>query len=204
MATVAAVAALAAIAIFTVPARSVGWEEVNRAIKSQKWIRASVTYAEGGRGTIWLSPEHGIWAYKNDDRIEFADGLHKVAYDYKTGAKQITKRRLSDEDLHRVSPVDLGAQDVLLSGWLFGEKVVKQHRQEVTEGGQKWIEFQLVFWRGKANRGTLRVDPLSKLPGVAGGRHSRRQTCGGMGVRLSRERAGRHLCTRSAAGSENR
>ncbi len=162
--TVAAVAALAALALFMVPARSVGWEEINRAIKSQKWIRASVSYAEGGRGTIWLSPEHGIWAYKNDDRIEFDDGLHKVAYDYKTGAKQITKRRLSDEDQQRVFPVDFGSKDVLLSGWLFGEKVVEQHRQEVTEGGHKWIEFQLVFWRPVGNGGTLRVDPKTNLP----------------------------------------
>jgi hypothetical protein len=162
--TVAAVAALAALALFMVPARSVGWEEINRAIKSQKWIRASVSYAEGGRGTIWLSPQHGIWAYKNDDRIEFDDGLHKVAYDYKTGAKQITKRRLSDEDQQRVFPVDFGSKDVLLSGWLFGEKVVEQHRQEVTEGGHKWIEFQLVFWRPVGNGGTLRVDPKTNLP----------------------------------------
>jgi hypothetical protein len=163
--TGAVVTLLAMITVFTLPARSVGWEEVNQAIKSQKWIRASVTYLGGQHGTIWLSPERGIWAYKNDDRIEFDDGLHKVAYDYKTGAPKITKRRLSDEDQQRVLPVDFGSQDVLVSGWLFGEKVVEQQRREVTEGGRKWIEFHLVFWRGNANRGTLRVDPKTKLPG---------------------------------------
>jgi hypothetical protein len=164
IATAAVVVALAAFGLLTVPTRSVGWADVNQAIKSQKWIRASVAYRDAGRGTIWLSPERGIWAYKNDDRIEFDDGLHKVGYDYKTGAKQITKRRLSDEDQQRVFPVDFGSKDVLLSGWLFGEKVVEQHRRDVTEGDHKWIEFQLVFYRPVGDRGTLRVDPQTKLP----------------------------------------
>ena len=62
----------------------------------------------------------------------------------------------------RVSPIDFAGKDVLLGGWLFGEKVLEQHRREVTERGQKWIEFDLVFWRG--NRGTLRVDPQTRLP----------------------------------------
>jgi hypothetical protein len=161
--TVAAITALVAIGLVTFPRPSVGWEEVDQAVKSQKWIRASVTYLGGQHATIWLSSARGIWAYKNDDRIEFSDGLQKVTYDYKTGAKQITKRRLSDEDQQRIFPVDFNRQDVLLSGWLFGEKVVEQHRHEVTEGGQKWIEFELVFWRG-GNRGALRVDPKTRLP----------------------------------------
>ncbi len=60
--TGAVVTVLAIVAVFTLPARSVGWEEVNQAIKSQKWIRASVTYLGGQHGTIWLSPERGLWA----------------------------------------------------------------------------------------------------------------------------------------------
>jgi hypothetical protein len=161
-ATVAAMGVMVAFALIAFPRHSVGWEDVNQAVKSQKWIRASVTYLDAQRATIWMSPERGIWAYKNADRIEFTDTPRNVTYDYKTNGGQIVKRRPSDEDQQRLYPIDFARKDVLLSGWLFGEKVLEQHRREVTERGQKWIEFDLVLWRG--NRGTLRVDPQTRLP----------------------------------------
>jgi hypothetical protein len=163
-ATVAAVGAMVAFALIAFPRHSVGWEDVNQAVKSQKWIRASVTYLDGQHATIWMSPERGIWAYKNRDRLEFADARRDVTYDYKTSGGPIVKRRPNDEDRERVSAVNFADKDVPLGGWLFGEKVLSQHRREVAERGrgQKWIEFDLVFWRG--NRGTLRVDPQTRLP----------------------------------------
>jgi hypothetical protein len=161
-ATVAAMGAMVAFALIAFPRHSVGWEDVNQAVKSQKWIRASVTYLDGQQATIWMSPERGIWAYKNPDRLEFADARRDVTYDYKTSGGPVVKRRSNDEDRQRVFPIDFADKDVLLGGWLFGEKVLEQHRREVTERGQKWIEFDLVFWRG--NRGTLRVDPQTRLP----------------------------------------
>jgi hypothetical protein len=159
---VAAIAALVAIALIAFPRHSVGWDEINQAVRAQNWIRASVTYVDGQRGTIWMSPQRGIWAYKNDDRIEFTDGLRKITYDYTTKAGRIIKRRPSDEDRQRVASVDFAREDVLLSGWLFGERVIEQHRRDVVEGGRNWIEFELVFFRG--NRGILRVDPRTRLP----------------------------------------
>ena len=72
-ATVAAMGVMVVFAFIVFPRQSVGWEDVNRAVKSQKWIRASVVYLDNQHATIWMSPERGIWAYKNADRIEFAD-----------------------------------------------------------------------------------------------------------------------------------
>jgi hypothetical protein len=163
-ATVAAMGVMVVFAFIVFPRQSVGWEDVNQAVKSQKWIRASVTYLDNQHATIWMSPERRIWAYKNSDRIEFADARRDVTYDYKTSGGPIVKRRPNDEDHQRVSALDFADKDVVLRGWLFGEKVLSQHRREVIEGGraQKWIEFDLVFWRG--NRGTLRVDPQTRLP----------------------------------------
>ncbi len=92
-----------------------------------------------------MSPQRRIWAFKNNDRIEFTDGLRKITYDYTAKTGRIVKRRPSDEDRQRVAPVDFAREDVLLSGWLFGEKVVEQHRRDVVERGRNWIEFELVF-----------------------------------------------------------
>jgi hypothetical protein len=157
-----AVAALVAVALIAFPRHSVGWDEVNQAVRAQNWIRASVTYVDGKQGTIWMSPQRRIWAYKNDDRLEFTDGLGQITYDYTARTGQIIKRRPSDADRQRIAPLDFARADVLLSGWLFGEEVVEQHRRDVAERGGNWIEFELVFFRGY--RGTLRVDPRTRLP----------------------------------------
>ncbi len=69
--------------------------------------------------------------------------------------------------MHRIfSPRSaLAADDRTIGPWLLGtEKIVRQQRREVSEGGKTWIEFELVLWRGEMNHATLRVDPETRLP----------------------------------------
>ena len=57
----AATSAAALIAMVSGPVSKIAWADVTRAIQSQKWIRGTVTDAQGRRGTMWLSPDHRIW-----------------------------------------------------------------------------------------------------------------------------------------------
>jgi hypothetical protein len=158
--------ALAVLAFFMAPTPSAGWAEVSKAISSKKWIRATTTYLGGQHGTIWLSPARKLWAYKNEERLEFADGRQRAKYTFRFRDKQIVKLPLGEEEAQRIFPLeDLTRGDAVLNPWMFGtEKIIDQKRREVSEGGKTWIEFQLVFWRGEANQGTLRIDPVTKLP----------------------------------------
>ena len=164
--TVATVAGAVLIVLLIVPSPSVGWADVTKAIQSQKWIRGTVTYADGDRGTMWLSPERQILAFKSDRWFQFFDGRERAKYEYRGREKPIVRLPLGEEDAQRVLPVDALSQDKDVIGpWLFGtEKIVDQKRREVTEDGKTWVEFQLVLWRGEANQATLRVDPETRLP----------------------------------------
>lgn len=164
--TVATVAGAVLIALLVVPSPSVGWADVTKAIRSQKWIRGTVTYPDGDPGTMWLSPQRQIWAFKSERWCQFFDGREKAKYEYRGREKSIVRLPLGEEDAQRVLPVDALSQDRDAIGpWLFGtEKIVDQKRREVTEDGKTWVEFQLVLWRGDMNHATLRVDPKTKLP----------------------------------------
>jgi hypothetical protein len=165
-AAIGVVSALAVLAFFMVPTPSAGWAEVSKAISSKKWIRATTTYVGGRHGTIWLSPARKLWAYKNEERLEFTDGRQRAKYTFRFSDKQIVKLPLGEEEAQRIFPLDnLTRGNAVLNPWMFGtEKIIDQKRREVSEGGKTWIEFQLVFWRGVANEGTLRIDPVTKLP----------------------------------------
>jgi hypothetical protein len=151
------VAAACVIALLMMPSSSIGWDDVTKAVKSQQWIRATTTHS-----TTWLSPERQVWAFrKDDDWFIFMDGRQQAKYEYRTSQKQIAKMAMREEDKRLVSPTDYLSHGI----WLFGtEKVVSQTRREVKEDGKKWIEFDLVFWRGDMSLGTLRVDPEARLP----------------------------------------
>lgn len=156
----AAISAACLIAFLLLPSASVGWADVSAAVKSQKWIRATVTWS-GKQSSMWLSPERQVWAFRTDNWFIFSDGRQRAKYEYRTRDKQIAKMPLGEEDERRVLPVDYLSQ----GPWLFGtERVVSQKRREVTEAGKKWIEFEMVFWRGDMKLGTLRVDPETRLP----------------------------------------
>jgi hypothetical protein len=162
LAAAAATVAAACVMVFLLlPSSSVGWEDVTKAVKSRPWIRATPTW-EGAKSTMWLSPQRQIWAFRRADNwFVFADGHQRARYEYRTGGQRIEKTFLGEEGERLVSPVDYVSQGL----WLFGtERVVSQRRREVTEAGKKWIEFDLVFWRGDMSLGTLRVDPKTRLP----------------------------------------
>jgi hypothetical protein len=165
-AAIGIVSALAVLAFLMVPTPSAGWAEVSKAISAKKWIRATTTYVGGQHGTIWLSPARKLWAYKDEERLEFTDGRRQAKYTFRVTDKQIVKSPLGEEEAQRIFPLDdLTRGDAVLNPWMFGtEKIIDQKRREVREGGKTWIEFQLVFWRGEANQGTLRIDPVTKLP----------------------------------------
>ena len=155
------VAAVCVIALLVMPSSSIGWGDVTKAVKSQQWIRATTTW-DGRQSTTWLSPERQVWAFRKDnDWFIFMDGRQQAKYEYRTSQKQVAKMAMREEDKRLVSPTDYLSQ----GPWLFGtEKVVSQTRREVKEAGKKWIEFDLVFWRGDMSLGTLRVDPETRLP----------------------------------------
>ncbi len=164
MAAMIGVAILIASTLF--PSRSVGWAEVTKAIQSQKWIRGTVTHADGKGATMWLAPERRIWAFSLDGSFYFNDGREKAKYEYRGSDKAITKLPLGEDNAQRVLPIEALSQDKSAIGpWLFErEKIVEQKRREVTEDGKIWIEFQMVLSRGEMNQATLRVDPETKLP----------------------------------------
>jgi hypothetical protein len=157
-----AVAAACALAFFLMPPSkdAVAWEDVNKAVTSQSWIRVAIS-GDGQSGTMWLSPERQVWAARRDRWFVFKDGRERATYEYRMGAGQIVKTALSEVDTRLVSSVDYASQGL----WFFGtERVISQERREVREDGKKWIEFDLVFWRGDMSLGTLRVDPATRLP----------------------------------------
>jgi len=129
-------------------------------------MRARTTHLDGKTGTMWLSTQRKIWAFRTDALLQFADGGQRAKYEYRVGAKQITKFSLGENDLQRVMPLnDLAQNKQVLGPWLFGsEKILSQQRREIVEDGKRWIEFDLVLWRGDSNQTTLRVDPQTKLP----------------------------------------
>lgn len=164
-ATSVAAVAMLLVAFFS-PSRSAGWEDVVKAIRDRPWMRARTTHLNGKTGTMWLSTQRQIWAFRSDEFFQFSDGAQRAKYEYRVGAKQITKFPLGENDLQRVMPLNDLAQDKQVLGpWLFGsEKIVSQQRREIVEDGKRWIEFDLVLWRGDSNQTTLRVDPQTKLP----------------------------------------
>lgn len=164
----AAVATSAAcvLAFLLFPSASAGWTDVTAAVNAQKWIRATTTYLQGGQGRMWYSPQRQVWAFQTPDVLTFCDGREQAKYEYRKGSREITKMPLGEENGNRVLPVnDLLQGKAVLGPWLFGsEKIVAQQRREVSEGGRKWIEFQMVLARGATNQATLRVDPTTRLP----------------------------------------
>ncbi len=148
-----------------VPSQSFGWADVAAAVRSQRWIRATVDIDER-TSTMWLSPERQIWAFDLGQSRYFYDGQERAKYEYNSGDQQITKVSLGEQDAEMVLPLGALSQDASALGpWLFGtEKIVHQRRQEIVDGGQQWVEFHLVLWRGDMNHATLRVDPKTRLP----------------------------------------
>ena len=73
------------------PSASVGWADVMKAIKSQKWIRASGIHQRDNRtwkSTMWLSPKLEVWAFHDtDDWFLFFDGRRQEKYEYQHGPK---------------------------------------------------------------------------------------------------------------------
>jgi hypothetical protein len=164
--TFATIAAAMLFAITLFPSESVGWEEVAKAIQTQKWIRGSASLADGKDAKMWMSPARQTWAFHLGGSFYFYDGRDKIKYEYLGGDKPITKLPLGEDDAQRVLPIDALLQDKGAIGpWLLGsEKIVEQKRQETKEGGKTWIEFHLVLSRGEMNQATLRVDPETRLP----------------------------------------
>lgn len=161
-----AISALALFAVLLPSSPAVGWAEVVKVLQAQKWLRGRVTYADGKQGTLWISPERQIWAFKRDPSASFFDGKKHAKYEYLGDHKPITQLPLVDNDAQKVVPLDALSEDNDTIGpWLFGtETITHQQRREVKEDGKPWIEFQLTLSRGELNEATLRVDPTTKLP----------------------------------------
>jgi hypothetical protein len=156
-----AIAAACMLVFLLLPSTSVGWEDVVKTVKSQKWIRVNYSVPKSKQVVMWLSPERQVWALQTDDQFVYFDGRRQEKYEYRTGQKQIVKMLLSQEDAQRILPVDYMAQ----GSWLFGnEKLLSKRKREVTEDGKTWIDFEIAFHRGADNLGTLRVDPDTRLP----------------------------------------
>jgi hypothetical protein len=166
--TFAMVAAILLAVMMLFPSRSVGWAEVTQAIHAQKWIRATVRYTDGGNGTMWLSPDQQIWAFRLNDSSYFYSGRERVKYEYvpSPGDRSVTKLPLGEDSAQRVLSMNALSQGKSAVGhWLFGtEKILSQERREITEAGKTWIEFRMTLWRGDRNQAILRVDPETKLP----------------------------------------
>lgn len=158
--TVAVVTTAVGLLMTLAPVPSVGWAQMIIALQTQPWIRGR----EGNQGTMWLSPQHRIWAYRLNGSCRFYDGRERVKYEHGGGNRPIVKLPLGEEEAQRVLPVEALSRDEHVIGpWLFGEKIIQQERHEVTEAGKMWIDFKLTFHRD-ARQATLRVDPENRLP----------------------------------------
>lgn len=157
-------AALFSVALFPKP--SVGWTDVAKAVLSQDWIRGTTIFANGDRGTMWLSPGRRIWASKLRETARYFDGREQVKHEYTLATNCITRLPLGEDDEQKVLPMEALSRDQRTIGpWLFGtEKIIHQQRREVTEGGKTWVEFRLTLYRGELSQATLRVDPKTGLP----------------------------------------
>ncbi len=159
----AALIAACVMGLLLMPSPSVGWDDVARAIQTQKWMLATTRLDPGGgHSSMWISPQRQVWAFaRNDNWFIFMDGRQQAKFEYRAIKKQITKTAMSEEDRRLISPVDYMSQGL----WLFGtEKAISQTRREIKEDGKKWVEFDLLFGRGDMKLGTLRVDPATRLP----------------------------------------
>lgn len=157
--------ALVATAITLLPAPRVGWAQVTAAVRSQAWIRGRITFENGERGTMWLSPERQVWAFRMGKSSRFFDAREQIKYEHRGGESPIIKLPLGEDNAQRILPIGALSEDGRdIGSWVFGEKVVQQTRREVNEDGKTWIEFQMKLWRGEMNQATLRVDPKTKLP----------------------------------------
>jgi hypothetical protein len=162
--TVAMVVAASLFALLMFPAPSIGWAEVAAAVNSQKWIQVTFAWPDGKTATSWLSPQLQISAFHGDRHAWFLDGRQGVKYayhQYSGQGEKIAKLLLRESEAEQTLPVDFMAG----GSWTFlDENVVSRDRREVLEGSKRWIEFEVVFSRGKEKTGTLRVDPETRLP----------------------------------------
>ncbi len=159
--------AAALIVLWLLPQPSIGWEDVAKALRSQEWIRGTRTLAGDEKATMWISPKRETWAFRlGGGTCYFYAGRQRTKYEYRGGNRPIIKLPLGEEDVQKVLPLDAIAQDQGAIGpWLFGtEKIISQRRREISDPDRTWIEFDLVLWRGEANRATLRVDSQTRLP----------------------------------------
>ena len=90
--------------------------------------------------------------------------------------------------------------------WTFlGENVVSRDRREVREGGKRWIDFEVVFWRGEEKTGTLRVrsrNPAARLPEKEVANFYIPLSCGRPGGHLCVGRSGERRDCRSGSSEE--
>jgi hypothetical protein len=166
----AAIVAASLLALLMLPSASVGWADVTKAIQSQRWIRIAGIHKRDGlnwKSVMWISPKLQIWAFHSDqtdktgDWFIFFDGRRRENFEYRTSDRQIVKMLLSDEDAQRFQPVDHMSE----GSWMLGtERLVAKNMRDVTEDGKKWIDFDVVFFRGDCDLNTLRVDPATRLP----------------------------------------
>ena len=154
------------IVVSILPAPAVVWADVIQAVQSQKWIRGTMTSANGQQSMIWQSAESQVWAIHNPSASRFYDGRARVKYECQGRKLSIQKSALRSEEVENFLPIQALSQGQdSVSPWLFGtEKIVQQRRKEVEEDGKIWIEFHMVLQRGEMDQVTLRVDPATRLP----------------------------------------
>ncbi len=165
-ASLAVVACCLGVMLFSLFSRpQVSWGQMTRAVQEQEWIRGT---AEGknGKRTVWVSTKNNKWAINFSSTKIFCNQTKKIKYEYIDWEKTITKLPVDDHTIEKVLPVTALSQDKkAIEPWLFGtEKVISQKRKVVSEKGKKWIEFELLMWRGSMRNAVLRVDPKTKLP----------------------------------------
>jgi len=114
------------IALAMLPSPTVGWADVTTAIQAQEWIRGTVTYSDGRRAAMWLSPTRQVWARTSGSSFYFSDGRKRTKDEYHRSRERITRLPLGTEETQRVLPTNALSQNRDRIGpWLFGsEKIV--------------------------------------------------------------------------------
>jgi hypothetical protein len=167
---VSAVAALglaALVALVVAPFQQAGWADVIHAVSAKKWLHA--TDADGA-AEFWLSNDLRLWAYKRENLVMFWNQRERAKYEYRAGRDVLTKYPLAEGEVDRILTINGdGEGGATVGPGLFGsEQIVSQRQHEVSEGGKRWIDFDLVLARGAAKYGALRVDAETMLPVALG------------------------------------
>lgn len=144
---------LVAVLFFNLP-RVQAWADVVQSVQKQSWIRCRGTRPDGGRMEFWFSlskPKRALFLRFGDvelvSQVDF-ERLERVTYRKQDGQivrKPLPKIDKRDLGLATEFLAELAPFKEMLNALNEDSRLVSQTQTEITENGETWIRYQLVF-----------------------------------------------------------